>query len=415
MKGQTFGPSSNYTGGVPSMSLTAADVNGDGKIDLITANTGNNNITVLTNRGDRTFGSNGTYTASTPQDIVAADLNGDGKPDLASPTTSGVAIWINIGNGRFSAPTFYSVGSGHFLRAKDLNGDGSVDLVSGNGAVLTNTGAGTFALSYSANFPNDRSLAVVDMNGDGLPDWVEALSRALIVLTNAGNGRFSLLASNAVAAIVPGTICAIDAKHNGRADVIIPFYESGSGTNILVMTNDGSGLLASNSVYNMNRGPSCVTAADLNGDGLIDLSVSDISGHVLVLTNDGSGRFVTGTTLTIPTISDCVITADLNQDGRLDLVTANYNSPNVSFFFNQTPFPPASSQPALSIGRLGPGTFVSWPSDLPGWSLQKRFGIETTNWGPAGYDGYEILDDGTNHSLRVPVKNETEVFRLMHP
>jgi hypothetical protein len=258
LKGQSFSPTGYYTGAVQSVSIVAADVNGDGAVDLITANIANNTFTVLTNECHGSFGSNATYLVYSPQDIVAADLNGDGKVDLACASPLGIVVWTNIGAGRFSTPSMYRIGFPHCLRVIDLNCDGAVDIVAGNGSVLTNTGKGKFVLSFSTAFSQDKSLALVDMNGDGLPDWVEAIPNALVVLTNAGNGQFGIMATNNLPTIWPGTICAVDGKHNGRADIFVPFYDSGDGTNILVLTNNGSGFLGSNITYSVPRGPTCV-------------------------------------------------------------------------------------------------------------------------------------------------------------
>jgi hypothetical protein len=83
----SFAPATNYNAGNYSHgsifdSVTAADVNGDGKVDLISANNVNNTITVLTNNGKGVFGSNATYLVGDPGSVIAADVNGDGKPDL---------------------------------------------------------------------------------------------------------------------------------------------------------------------------------------------------------------------------------------------------------------------------------------------------------------------------------------------
>ncbi|HVV01909.1 MAG TPA: VCBS repeat-containing protein [Verrucomicrobiae bacterium] len=413
-KGQTFTPATNYHGGVSSVSILAADVDGNGTVDLITANISDSSLTVLTNSGGGNFGPNARYNAPTVEDVVAADLDGDGKPDLAYAYPGGIVTVTNLGDGRFSPSSSYNLGLSHCLRAADLNGDGAVDLVAGHGSVLTNTGTGQFVLSYSTTFSTDLSLVLADVNGDGLPDWVEAVPNALVVLTNAGNGQFAIMATNTL--VRPGTICAIDAKHNGRADIIVPRFDPSAGISILVMTNDGSGFLGSNTVYIVQKSPTCVTAADVNGDGLVDLLCSGPSSYASVLLNDGAGSFTNGASLVVEAGAQCIIAADLDGDGRLDLATANYSPNNVSLLFNQTSFPPAAATPSVTIARLGPHFFVSWPSDLPGWTLQKSSsGLVTPNWGPGGYDGYPITDDGTNQSLRVIPSGETAVFRLLHP
>jgi hypothetical protein len=158
-----------------------------------------------------------------------------------------------------------------------------------------------------------------------------------------------------------------------------------------------------------------VIAADFNGDGLIDLACSELFTHASVLTNDGAGNFELGSSLVVEHPADCIIAADLDGDGRLDLATANYASRNVSLLFNETIFLPASTPPTLSISQAGSGVVVSWLADLPGWTLQKNSGGFADDWGPAGYEGYPITNNGTNQSLRVMANDGTQFFRLIHP
>ena len=83
-----------------------ADVNGDGKPDLICANGGINTLTVLTNNGYGVFGSNATLNVGAfPTSVVAADINGDGKPDLICANDSGnsLTIYTNNGGGIFGS------------------------------------------------------------------------------------------------------------------------------------------------------------------------------------------------------------------------------------------------------------------------------------------------------------------------
>ena len=95
----------------------AADVNGDGKLDLISANVNDNTLTVLTNNGSGVFGSNATLTVgSYPNCVVAADVNGDGKSDLISANSGGgtgntLTVLTNNGSGIFGSNATLNVGS----------------------------------------------------------------------------------------------------------------------------------------------------------------------------------------------------------------------------------------------------------------------------------------------------------------
>ena len=184
----TLLPASQYipTGTYPD-SMTVADFNGDGNLDLAIADFGSDgvtspSITILLGNGDGTF----TATPTSPETgfpftygIVAADFNGDGKPDLAVANENNISLTIFLGNGdgTFTAapgnpatnenPTDETVA--------DLNGDGIPDLIalssSAAAAVFLGNGDGTFTKSAGSPFASGANdIAAGDLNGDGIPD-----------------------------------------------------------------------------------------------------------------------------------------------------------------------------------------------------------------------------------------------------
>ena len=131
----TFAPAVNYTVGPPCSTacLAVADVNGDGKVGLVSANAGylvnpDNTLSVLTNNGNGTFGYNATYTVgSGPHSVTAADVNGDGRVDLicANFNDNTLSVLTNDGNGGFGYRATYNVGAlPSSVVAADVNGDG---------------------------------------------------------------------------------------------------------------------------------------------------------------------------------------------------------------------------------------------------------------------------------------------------
>jgi hypothetical protein len=411
-RAQTFTAGTNYAAGTQPVSIAAADVNSDGQVDLIIASVSSSGLRVLTNSGSGNFGVPESYPVPQPQDVIAVDVNGDGKVDLACNSLSGLIILTNIGDGHFQLANNYGFAGSYSVRAADLNGDNKVDLVTGNGSVLTNTGNGTFVLASSSGI-SALSIALADLNGDGAPDLIEATGSSLIILTNAGKGVFHALVTNTLPMTWPGTICAADVNHDRYMDIVVPVYDSTQGTNIIVLTNNGEGILGLNAAYTVSKGPWCVTAADVNGDGWIDLISSENFSHATILTNDASGHFVVAASLIVGVEARSVIAADFDGDGRLDVVTANQAANNISLLFNRMIFPPPTLRPALTIGQSLGNVAISWPSDSPGWSLQQSSGLN--NWGPAGYEGYPITDDETNRSLTVVPIFGVRRFRLTHP
>jgi hypothetical protein len=82
---------------------------------------------------------------------------------------------------------------------------------------------------------------------------------------------------------------------------------------------------------------------------------------------------------------------------------------------NTSIFPPPNSTPSLNIKPSGNSVLVLWPSASAGWSLQQNPDLTTMNWSPSGYNGYAIVDDGTNKSLIITPPIENAFFRLLHP
>ena len=436
-----FAPATNYFVGNTPVSIAAADVNGDGKVDLISASQAGM-VTVLTNNGSAVFGSNATYNVGMNFSLVAVDVNGDGKVDLVGANIDGgkVPVLTNNGSGGFALASATVVGSfPQCVVTADVNGDGKLDLIAakgGNGpppTVLTNAGNGIFVAGFTLSPPPPSSdswlVAAADVNGDGKIDVIDVDSPSsgafsyLRVLTNGGAGTFVLCSSNVVATDWPGSLTAVDVKGHGKVDMVVSANASGGGKTLELLTNNGAGIFHSNATYSIGQGPDQVVAADLNGDGKLDLiSANGFNGTLTILTNNGNGGFGSNTTFVIGPLpftsrisAIWVAAADVNGDGKLDLASVYGITNTVSVLINDSAFPTPTSTPALNINPSGNGMLVSWPSDSAGWSLQQNPDLTTANWSPSGYSGYGIADDGTNKSLIITPPIGNLFFRLLHP
>ncbi len=414
---------------------TAADVNGDGRLDLISASYGfrwglpgdpggwNNVLTVLTNNGSGGFGSNATLIVGFgPSAVVAADVNGDGKADLisANETDNTVTVLTNNSGGLFGSNGTFAVGlRPRGLVATDVNGDGALDLVSPNAGantltVLTNQGRGVFGLHATLPVGNEPLfVAAADVNGDGQPDLISANKNddSLTVLTNNGSGVFGFNATLPVGHF-PDAVSAADFNGDAKLDLVSVNWGADTMT---VLTNNGSGGFGFNATLGVGSYPSTVAAADFNGDGMADLICANSGADSLtVLTNNGSGGFGYDTTIPVGRIPN-VSSADLNSDGKLDLACPNFRDGTVTVLLNTTTFTPAGDRPALAISRQGNAVRVSWPSVTPGWSLQQKPDVSAANWLPSGHEGFTITDDGINKSLTLPASHADRFFRLLHP
>jgi hypothetical protein len=329
----TFQPTQVYglVGGA-AVSVALADVNGDGKLDVVVSETSifgcfaESSIGVLLGNGDGTFQPERTYDSGglCANHLLVADVNGDGKPDVVVANECGsdqsycnygidsvIAVLRGNGDGSFQAPQTYDSGgvAQTSITVADVNGDGKLDLLvansgshesgvsTSNAAVLLGNGDGTFQTAeIFETYPQGlTSLAVADLNDDGKPDVVE-------------------------------TTCFFSTTCLGGIGAVLVQLGNGDGTFQAPQVYRSGGYL-----------PTMVALADVNLDGKLDAVVVNAgecqhcpSGGVTVLLGNGDGtfspfapahRFSSGG-------SDAMSAAlgDVNGDGRLDVVVANFNS-----------------------------------------------------------------------------------------
>lgn len=422
-----FAMTGSYAMGSNAVSVTVADVNGDGRPDLLVGNAG---LLILTNNGNGVFASNAFF-ANINYPITVADINGDGKPDLiASDGAFGaghIIVFTNNGAGGYVSNAVYSVGSvpGRPLVA-DINHDGLPDIVCANQAadtlsVLTNNGQGGFSLASSPATPSNGgpvSPVAVDINNDGKITLVcangtggiggNSCDSTLSVITNAGYGIFHL-AYKLNVGVCPGFLVAADVNGDGKVDLAC--LNSADNT-LSVLTNNGNGGFGSSATLPVGRSPIGLVAADLSGDGLPDFVYESLyGGSVSVLTNNGSGALGSSVTLT-PTRLGGFIVADLNADGRKDLVCVNDGLGFGPVYTSRSSFSVYLSTPALTSKVVASNLILSWPSGWTNWTLLQAADLAATNW--TSYGGV-IQDDGTTKQATNSITAGDSFFRLGHP
>jgi hypothetical protein len=311
----TFFPAKIYSVGNDPISIAVGDLNGDGKLDIVTANTitnvngsGESSVSVLLQdpSAPGTFLAAKNYaTGKSPLFAAIGDLNGDGLPDIAAADRDGISIL-------FQNPA----------------------------------SAGTFLPRTSIGISKASSVTIGDLNGDGKLDLVVTSTTAVLVLLQDPAVAGSFLApTNYIAGPQPYSSAIGDLDGDGRPDIVIANFGSvddgsGSGVSVLLQNPFSAGNFLTAVNYNTDVRAVAAVIADLNGDGKADLAVANTgslfsSTSVSILLQNGAvaGQFQAA--INYPATGDDFVTwvavGDMNGDGKPDLVIAQSSGVFIRF------------------------------------------------------------------------------------
>lgn len=323
-----FAPAQSYTVGIYPWQMALADVDGDGAPDLVLTDVGS--PTSTTDRAiwllRQSSGQRGQFEApqrlsgnpNQPYGLALGDLNGDGRPDIVvadslAPVRGATVLYQSAGTaGAFLAPQAIPLpGDASAVALGDLDGDGRLDLAFRVTLTLTDLVPET-ALALVYQQPggtlgsaqrlsphtglNARLLALTDVNGDGVRDVVTFFNPSSV---NFSASLEALLQSNPPGSFTPVSSslaglrgldggAVADLNGDGLSDfAAVGFYPEGSPSTVLsnlhVLLQAGNGSFVLRSTTALPFSASRVAAGDLNGDGLLDLSVLGAGNRVLVL------------------------------------------------------------------------------------------------------------------------------------
>jgi hypothetical protein len=341
-----FGPPTYDPTAANPFGVAVGDINGDGIPDIVTANSvgygSGGTVSVLLGKGDGTFGPRTDYDVGDGALIPAlADLNGDGRLDIvtANDYGRGMTVLLNNGDGTF-ARTDYAPGIGLVtsLAVGDLNGDGHPDIVLGDYSnskvvVMLNNGDGTFKEFSDFSVPGAavQSVKLGDLNHDGHLDLVVEYhgSSHVSVLLGNGDGTFGRPTNYAIQG--PGAELAL-ADMNGDGNLDIVASDAANAESVSVLLGNGDGTFAPRiTTFTGATGGAQVAVGDFNGDGHLDLVTCNQQDQSLtVLLGNGDGTFGSRTDIADGNSPARVAVGDFNGDGRLDIVNTNHADNTVS-------------------------------------------------------------------------------------
>ncbi|HTP41680.1 MAG TPA: VCBS repeat-containing protein [Nitrospiria bacterium] len=348
-----FEPPAQYHVGLNPTSILTADLNGDGRPDLITTNLNSNNVSVLLGQPPSTNPQTGLEGSADlfkehvmydvgvrPRTAALGDFNRDGRLDLAVADNQSDDLTILLGDGKGAfrpAATLPAGRSPLAIAAGDLNGDGTDDLAVAlrfdHLLIYLGHGDGTFEKPADYD-PGDTPTALLlsDLNGDGHPDVVVSnngpMTSSVTIFWGSATGELKL--GPRYASKQRPIFSALGRVNDDAYPdlvAVIPFANS-----VLVFFGDGHGPFAEPPVQlSAEVEPVAVAVGDFNGDGHGDLAIANSGDSTIsVLLGNGAGHFKKPQIYRAGSRPMAMVAVDLNGDGLPDLAVANNSSNDVS-------------------------------------------------------------------------------------
>ncbi len=323
------------------------DVNGDSVLDAIIGHS--NKISIMLGNGDGSFSASQTYSLGfTVFNITTADVNNDGKADIIATGFDGfsdgyASVLTGAGNGTFSiASTFSTESNRSFsVTAADLNGDGFADIVTSgktdanNGVVNVFLGNGTGAYSarttYTMHGSVSREVKIGDVNGDGKLDIVSAgytnTDGKVAIRLGAGDGTFGAVTQFSADTKASYALELVDLDGDNKLDIITGGTTDGNTASASVLKGNGNGTFQNAQTYNYSGlYVSSLKTADIDKDGKLDLAAGLGSGGVSVRYGTSDIAFGASTNYAGGSQTNSLDIADLNKDNALDIVSVDIRS-----------------------------------------------------------------------------------------
>lgn len=348
----------NVSTGPNPAAVVVADLNGDGKADILTANRGGSaaaddgTLTVQFNVLGAVFAPPVQINSAKlvrPTALAVADFDGDGNRDIAAVIlgSDNVTFFLGQGLGTFDTGTAFAVGNApQAIAVGDLDGANGLDVVVSNDqddtlSVLLSDDSGAFAAALTIDVgiegerTQPRGVAIGDFDGDGNADLAAVLlaQNQIAIVAGNGDGTFEATPTFVDVGNDPTALAAADIDGDGDLDLLAC---NTVGDSVAVAINNGSGVFSA-SDFDAGNGPAALVVLDLDGDGELDIATANAEGDdVSVLLGNGDGTFDAAKSFDADGGPAGIAAGDLDGSGKLDLVSANSEAGTVSLLFAGT-------------------------------------------------------------------------------
>ncbi|CAF3754506.1 unnamed protein product, partial [Adineta steineri] len=341
-----FSMYSTGAGSIPQ-AVTTGDFNNDKKLDIAVIDSGTDRVLTLLKYDTGSFRKQiifSTDTSSAPSAVAVADLNNDGWLDFVSANSGSgnVGVFLGLGNDTFSNQTTYSTGMGSLpiaITIVDLNNDSYLDIVvanfwGSNVGIFLGYGDATFTNQttfYTGNASGPCAVITADFNNDSLLDIAVALqtSGQMGVFLGHGNGTFFdvviyLIDINAK----PASIATGDFNNDNRLDIVVS--NSGFGSiSIFYGNGDGNFSYMTNYTTGSDSDTAWIVVSDLNNDGVLDIAVANLgTDNIGVFFGNVNHSFYDQITFStgIGSAPNALVVEDFNNDNQLDIAFVNFGT-----------------------------------------------------------------------------------------